>query len=160
MELPNIPVPLKEFIPHLAEQSRQGILIENTLGPYKAYESRLREIFAQEPANKALSDPHVNTVPVFTGYEHHLKAKSRQLDKENSEESEKYILPLDSSFYNDDGSPATVRSLDEFKNNFKLFSESSLVDMDWSNVVAAGSSVTTCLLPVPEEHASSKRAQR
>jgi hypothetical protein len=36
----------------------------------------------------------------------------------------------------------------EFKNNFNLFSESSLVDLDWSNVVAAGSSVVTSLLPV------------
>ena len=160
MELPNIPAPLKEFIPHLAEQSRQGILAENALGPYKTYESRLRKVFAQEPTNEVLSNPHVNTVPVFAGYEHQLEAKPRQLDEETPEESGKYLLPLDSSFYNEDGSPAIVRSLDEFKNNFRLFSESSLVDMDWSNVIVAGSSVTTCLLPVPEDHGSSKRAQR
>lgn len=160
MELPNLPVPLSGFIPHLGEQSRSGILEENALEPFKVYESRLREVFAQEPTNDAISDPHVNTVPVFAGHERHLKAKARHLDNESPTESEKYILPLHSSFYNEDGSPATVRSLKEFKNNFRLFSESSLVDMDWSNVVAAGSSVTTCLLPLPEEHGSSKKAQR
>ncbi|KAK2765211.1 hypothetical protein FQN54_008910 [Arachnomyces sp. PD_36] len=160
MELPNIPVPLDGFIPHLGEQSRKGILLENALEPFKAYESRLREVFAQEPTNEVISDPHINTVPVFAGHEQHLKTKARQLDQETPEESEKYMLPLDPSFYNEDGSPATVRSLDEFKNNFRLFSESSLVDLDWSNVVAAGSSVTTCLLPVPAEHGASKKAQR
>lgn len=160
MELPNLPVPLDEFIPHLSRQSRRGILLEDALEPFKAYESRLREVFAQEPTNYVISDPHVSTVPVFAGYEHHLNAKSRQLGQETPAESEKYILPLDPKLYNEDGAPATVRSLKEFKNNFRLFSESSLVDMDWSNVVAAGSSVTTCLLPVPEEHGSSKKAQR
>jgi ankyrin repeat protein len=58
------------------------------------------------------------------------------------------------------GSLATVQSLKEFKRNFNVFSESSLVDMDWSNVVAAGSSVVNCLLPVPKEFDVSKRTLR
>ena len=58
------------------------------------------------------------------------------------------------------GSPAIVQSLKDFQQNFALFCESSLVDLDWSNVVAAGSSVVTCMLPVPEQHRSSKRALR
>lgn len=59
-----------------------------------------------------------------------------------------------------DGSPAVVGSFKEFQQNFNLFSESSLADLDWSNVVAAGSAVTTALLPVPERWAGSKRSRR
>ena len=58
------------------------------------------------------------------------------------------------------GSPAVVNSLKEFRHNLGVFCESSLSDMDWSNVVAAGSSVVNCLLPVPDEYSSSKRALR
>lgn len=41
-----------------------------------------------------------------------------------------------------------------------LFSESSLVDLDWSNVIVAGSGVVTALLPVPAPHNESKRSLR
>jgi hypothetical protein len=59
-----------------------------------------------------------------------------------------------------DRSPAIVSSFKDFQQNFNLFSESSLTDLDWSNVVAAGSAVTTALLPVPEKWAGSKRSLR
>ena len=58
------------------------------------------------------------------------------------------------------GAPAIVASFKTFQHNFNLFSESSLADVDWNNVVAAGSSVTTALLPVPEKWAGSKRSLR
>ena len=54
------------------------------------------------------------------------------------------------------GAPAVVDSLEEFQMNINLFSELSLVDLDWSNVVAAGSSVVTALLPVPEKYNGSR----
>ncbi len=47
-----------------------------------------------------------------------------------------------------------------FKKDFPLFSESSLVDLDWSNVVAAGSSVVTPFLPAPDKFSTSKKAPR
>jgi hypothetical protein len=53
-----------------------------------------------------------------------------------------------------------VQDVKEFQKNFALFSESSLVDLDWSNVVAAGSAVVTCLLPVPAKHNKSKKTLR
>jgi len=56
--------------------------------------------------------------------------------------------------------PAVVSSFQEFQQNFNLFSESALADLDWSNVVAAGSAVTTALLPVPEKWRGSKRSLR
>ncbi|KAL2890087.1 hypothetical protein HOO65_020629 [Ceratocystis lukuohia] len=46
---------------------------------------------------------------------------------------------------------ATVANLDEFRKSFAVFSEQSLANMDQSNVVAVGSSVVNCLLPVPPE---------
>lgn len=69
-------------------------------------------------------------------------------------------MPLAPSERKANGAPAVVCSFNEFKKNFDLFSESTLVDMDWSNVVAAGSSVVTALLPVPEKCGGSKRALR
>lgn len=160
MDLPKLPVPLAEFVPFLGKQKRDDVLNENALGPYKAYESRLREIFAQEPDSKAIADPHVNVVPVYTGYEDHLRVKARDLEAETPEESQKYMLPLSSAFRRADGTHAVAPTLTEFKDNFRLFSESSLVDLDWSNVVAAGSAVTTSLLPLSEQHSASRKAQR
>jgi ankyrin repeat protein len=58
------------------------------------------------------------------------------------------------------GAPAFVSSFRDFQQNFNLFSESSLTDLDWNNVVAAGSAVATALLPVPEKWAASKRSLR
>ncbi|KAI2134268.1 hypothetical protein LOY86_006541 [Ophidiomyces ophidiicola] len=160
MELPRLAVPLGEFVPHLGGQNRRNILDGDCLAPYKAYESKLREVFAQDPGNEALLDPHVNVVPIYAGDQEHLKVKARNLEQESTEESEKYLLPLTSTFRREEGSFAVVPSLNEFKDNFRLFSESSLVDLDWSNVVVAGSAVTTCLLPLSEEHKSSRKAQR
>lgn len=48
------------------------------------------------------------------------------------------MLPLDAAERRKNGSPAIVQDVNEFQKNFALFSESSLVDLDWSNVVAAG----------------------
>ncbi|KAL5358884.1 ankyrin repeat-containing domain protein [Aspergillus floccosus] len=69
-------------------------------------------------------------------------------------------MPLKAEDRRPNGSLAVVPRLEEFKNNFAIFSEASLSDMDWSNVIVAGSAVVTCLLPVPDEHKGSKRALR
>jgi hypothetical protein len=69
-------------------------------------------------------------------------------------------MPLKSKDRKKTGAPAVVASFKDFQQNFNLFSESALTDLDWSNVVAAGSAVTTALLPVPEKWAESKRSMR
>lgn len=69
-------------------------------------------------------------------------------------------MPLNDVDRKPSGSPAVVSSFKDFQKNFNLFSESSLADLDWNNVVAAGSAVTTALLPVPEKWAGSKRSLR
>ncbi|KAA8568563.1 hypothetical protein EYC84_007581 [Monilinia fructicola] len=116
IELPSLPAPVKEFIPYLSQNSTKHI--STIVGPYKAYESELRKVYAQQPDHEAVKDGAVNLVPIFSGHESDLKT------------------------------------------NFNLFSESSLADLDWNNVVAAGSAVTTSLIPLPEKWAGSKRAMR
>ena len=156
LELPMVPVEHADFISYLGQHPETPV--PKLLDPFKSYEGKLREIFAQQPKHEALRNPHVNTVPIFTGHQDLLKARARSLDDQS--ENEKYIMPLEGGARKPQGAPAVVGSLKEFQKNFDLFSESSLVDLDWSNVVAAGSSVVTALLPVPEKYNGSKRAQR
>ncbi|PGH04470.1 hypothetical protein GX51_03461 [Blastomyces parvus] len=151
MELPSIPVPLNDFIPYLNKHSRHEILTGEAMAPFKAYESKLREIFAQEPNHKAIVNPQVNVLPLYVQSTADVKVKARDLAKESPADAEKYILPLAAEARKKDSTPAIVPTFDQFLENFRIFSESSLVDIDWSNVVVSGSAVTTCLLPVPDK---------
>ncbi|PGH19662.1 hypothetical protein AJ80_03817 [Polytolypa hystricis UAMH7299] len=160
MDLPELPTKLSNFIPYLDSQANSGVPVSQALEPFKYYEAKLRQIFAQEPGHPASQDNHVNLLPLFAGHEGQLNIRARQLNRESQAEKEKYILSLNDQHRKPNGSPATVQTLKQFENNFKLFSESSLADLDWTNVVAAGSSVITPLLPIPEEHNRTKRAQR
>ncbi|KAL5114283.1 hypothetical protein ACEQ8H_007852 [Pleosporales sp. CAS-2024a] len=154
--LPSLPAKHADWIQHVA--SHADTPLQELIAPYKEHDSKLREVFAQQPDHPAISEP--NVVPVFAGHEHELKIRPRSLDKESEAERECYLMPLKKAERKPAGTPAVVQSLKEFQTNFQLFSESSLVDMDWSNVVVAGSAVVTSLLPVPEEHGASKRALR
>ncbi|MCJ1478366.1 hypothetical protein MMC13_007046 [Lambiella insularis] len=145
--LPDLPSPHETFIPYLAAHPKTPII--DLVQPYKEYESKLREGFAQHREHPQLQDPYVNVVPVFAGHETDLRIRARSLDDDAG--NQKYIFPLSSKDRKDTEAPA---------HNFNLFSESSLVDLDWDNVVAAGSSVVTSLLPVPMKYNTSKRALR
>jgi hypothetical protein len=158
LELPSIPAPVKEFIPYLSQNPDKSI--SSLVEPFKAYESELRKFYAQQPDHEAVKDGAVNLVPLFAGHETELKLRARDLASETQEQKEKYIMPLRDSDRRPNGSPAIVGSLKDFQTNFNLFSESSLADLDWNNVVAAGSAVTTSLLPLPEKWSGSKRAMR
>ena len=146
MSLPALPVPLHDFIPYIAKYEPK-----KALEPFKVYESKLREVFAQKPDDAIAADPRANILPLFDGHEENLKIRARDMS-ESILEKDKYLLTLPNEERKPDGSPAIVGSMKEFKNNFNLFSESSLVDLNWSNVVAAGSSVVTSLLPVQAPH--------
>lgn len=156
--LPPIPVPIKDFIPHFAQN--RDIPVSEILEPFKAYESELRKYYAQKPDDPLLKDGLTNMVPVFNGNESELKIRARKLDQESEEEKGRFVMPLLDAERRSEGAPAVVTSLKEFQKNFNIFSESSLAELDWNNVVAAGSSVTTALLPVPEKWNGSKRAMR
>lgn len=154
--LPALPVDHADWISHVAKHPDSPM--HELLGPYKEYDARLREVFAQQASHPAIEKP--NVVPLFTGNEQDVKIRSRDLANESEEERERYLMSLNKADRKPSGAPAIVQSLKEFQTNFQLFSESALVDMDWSNVVVAGSAVVTSLLPVPEKHNTSKRALR
>lgn len=156
--LPDVPVKHADFISYVESQPKTPLL--ELLEPYKQYDAKLREVFAQEPDHPALADQHLNIVPVFNGHSSSVRVRARDLEAETEEEKEQYIMPLNPDERKPNGSPAIVEDIKDFQQNFALFCESSLVDLDWNNVVAAGSSVVTCLLPVPDERKKSKRALR
>jgi len=154
--LPKVPVPHKDFISYL--QGRQDEPVQHIIAPYNEYEAKLREGFAQHRDHQALEDPKVNAISIFERDNELLRISSRRVDGQAL--NEKYVMPLQFKDRKLDGAPATVESLQDFKKNFNLFSESSLADLDWTNVVAAGSSVVTALLPVPDKYNTSKKSLR
>ncbi|KAL9611524.1 MAG: hypothetical protein Q9167_003849, partial [Letrouitia subvulpina] len=156
IEFPKTPVPHQEFIPYI--NKTQGKTVPELVKPFNQYEAKLRECFAQFPDHQVLNDPCVNAVPIFRDESEVLRIQPRKVDDETL--AQDYIMPLEAKRRKPEGAPATVGSMKDFKTNFNLFSESSLVDLDWTNVVAAGSSVVTPLLPVPDEYRQSKKAQR
>ncbi|EMC98915.1 hypothetical protein BAUCODRAFT_65248 [Baudoinia panamericana UAMH 10762] len=156
VKLPTLPAAHDRFLEYLATYPQKPLL--EVLEPYKQYDAELRKIFAQHPEHPA--NHHPNVVPVFAGHEVSVKIKARDLAAESPQDKDSYIMPLSDDARKADGSPAIVQSLQEFRTNFAVFSESSLADLDWSNVVVAGSAVVTSLLSVPKEYAESKRALR
>lgn len=156
INMPSLPLPPQRFIEHVAANPSTPII--ELLHPFKQHEDELRKVFAQEPDHSATKQLHV--VPVFAGHEQHVKIRARNLESESDALKEKYIMPLKPSERKPNGAPAIAASLQDFRTNFNLFTESSLADLDWKNVVVAGSAVVTSLLSVPEQHAHSKRSLR
>ncbi|RYP54832.1 hypothetical protein DL768_000396 [Monosporascus sp. mg162] len=156
--LPKLPVAHHELVQHIAKNPETPMA--ELMEPYRKFEAQLREVYAQDRSNPILDDPYINVLPLFTTDAPEIKTRARDLDKETQEEKGKYIMALPSDKRRANGSPAVVSTLKEFRHNFSVFSESSLSDMDWSNVVAAGSSVVNTLLPVPDKYRRSKRALR
>ncbi|KIW62826.1 hypothetical protein PV04_10956 [Phialophora macrospora] len=156
IELPPLPVPITDFVGYVNKHPKVPAGVAEAVEPFKAFENKLREVYAQHPDHPAAVEKHL--VPIFDN--DILTVRARDLAKESPAEKDKYLLPLSNDNRRKNGAPATVQSLKEFKTNFNLFSESSLVDLDWSNVVCAGSAVVTSLLPVDAPHNESKRALR
>ncbi|KAL8731242.1 MAG: hypothetical protein Q9181_004356 [Wetmoreana brouardii] len=154
--LPKVPVSHREFLPYI--NGKTGSQVAKAVAPFNSYEAKLREGFAQHRDHPSLQNPHVNAVPVFNPGEDVPRICKRDVDDDTHQE--KYIIPLSSKNRKPAGAPATVESMQDFIKNFSLFSESSLADLDWSNVVAAGSAVVTPLLPVPAKYNTSKKALR
>ncbi|KAL8780967.1 MAG: hypothetical protein Q9213_006218 [Squamulea squamosa] len=155
-ELPKVPTAHSQFISYI--NGKDGGQVFEAVKPYNEYEARLREGFAQHRDHQSLQDPNVNAVPIFSQDNDTLRICKRDIDEATHQKD--HIIPLSPKNRKPAGSPATVTSLQDFKKNFNLFSESSLADLDWSNVVAAGSSVVTPLLPVPDKYNTSKKALR
>ncbi|KAI0199190.1 ankyrin repeat protein [Astrocystis sublimbata] len=156
--LPKLTAAHDELVNHIAEHP--DVSMTELMGPYREYEAKLREMYAQERDNPILDDPYLNVLPLFTKNTPAIQTRARNLGRETQEQKDRYIMTLPDDKRRSNGSPAVVESLKDFRYNFGVFSESSLSDMNWDNVLAAGSSVVNCLLPVPSEYMKSKRALR
>ncbi|KAK7424963.1 hypothetical protein QQX98_000241 [Neonectria punicea] len=157
-DLPQLPAPHAELARYISENPDKSMI--DLLQPYRSYEAILRSVYAQDRQNPILEDPHLNVLPLFTEDTRLITTRARNLEAESDEEKSRYIMALPEDKRRPHGSPATVANLAEYQHNFNVFSESSLVDMDWNNVVAAGSSVVNCLLPVPKLFNTTKRKLR
>jgi hypothetical protein len=103
--LPTLPAKHDELIPYLAKHSTTSMI--ELLEPYKTYDAKVRELFAQDPQNLSLSDPFVNVVPVFrNGHASNLKIRARNLKSESREEQDRYIMPLKDEDRKPHNSPA------------------------------------------------------
>lgn len=158
LDLPQLPVPHEELVEYIAKHPDTPMI--DLLKPYRQYEAQLRQAYAQHPDNEALENERLNVLPLFTADTPDIRVRARDLAVEPQNEKDRYIMTLPEGQRRPNGSPAVVQSLKEFQNNFNVFSESSLVDLDWDNVVASGSSVVNCVLPVPQEYNTSKRKLR
>ena len=156
--LPKLPVPLETLPRYISKNGDKPV--NELLQPYREYESHLRGVFAQDRQSPAANDRYVNVLPLFTGDTSLITTRARDLAAESDEEKSKYIMSLPQNKRRASGTPATVGNIGEFQKNFGVFSESSLFELDWSNIVAAGSSVVNCLLPVPDEFKVNKRKLR
>ncbi|RHZ44625.1 uncharacterized protein CDV56_101154 [Aspergillus thermomutatus] len=157
--LPPVPARHADFVPYI--QSRPNKPISDLMGPYNDYDAMMRRTFAQLPGHPATKDNFMNIVPLFDASGSvNLKVRARDLSAESQEIKSKYMMVLKDEDRRPDGSPAVVASLKEFQTNFSIFCEGSLSNLDWNNVVAAGSAVATSLLPIPEKYAHSKRGLR
>lgn len=127
--LQTLPVPVASLVKHIAQHPETPMT--ELLEPYRKYEAQLRQTFAQDSGNELLKDPLVNVLPLFTEDTSTIKVRARQLDLEPKEEKSRYIMPLPKEMRRPNGSPAVVQSLKEFQRNFNVFSESSLIELDW-----------------------------
>ncbi|GMF81569.1 unnamed protein product [Aspergillus oryzae] len=159
LSLPSLPAKHEDFISWI--NKNQATPIAQLIKPYNEHEAVVRKLFAQEPSHPALRDNHLNIVPLYdTSGKTIVPSRPRDPSSESPDLQEKYVMPLKAESRRAYGDPAVVSSLEDFRNNFNIFSEGSLSDMDWNNVVVAGSAVVTCLMPVPEQYRGSKRALR
>lgn len=157
--LPPIPVKHENFVQYI--QAHTETPLTDLVKPYNQYDVVARKIFAQEASHPMVKNNVANIAPLYnaTGSTD-IRTRARDLASESPEQKEKYILTVPDNKRRSTGSAAVVPTLAEFQNNFALFTEAALSDLDWSNVVAAGSAVVTSLLPVPEKYRNSKRGLR
>ncbi|KAL2862382.1 ankyrin repeat protein [Aspergillus lucknowensis] len=157
--LPTVPAKHSDFLEYVKAHPEKSIV--ELVRPYHDYDAVARKIFAQEPDHPAITNNHLNLVPLFDANGlADVRIRARDLASESEDVKSKYLMPLKDEQRRANGAPAVVSTLGEFRTHFGIFSESSLSDLDWNNVVAAGSAVATCILPVPDEYSDSKRGLR
>ncbi|KAF3921066.1 hypothetical protein AA313_de0204793 [Arthrobotrys entomopaga] len=154
--LPPLPTEPSSFLSYIGQNEDKPL--RELVKPYLEYESNLRRIFAQEPTNEAIADNLVGLVPLYDGHDDNIKIQSRNLEAESEEVQGCYIMALEKE-RKESGVRAVVDQ-ETFLRNFDAFTEGTLKDLNWSHIVAAGSSVMTPLLPVPEKAAETDASLR
>lgn len=128
------------------------------LQPALDAERQLRVVFAAESIPTDIT-PYIGLINVFTIPPNARRAHPRPLNTvEIGYEfdnrvayvfPEQYLLPLHPFLRRPQGTPALVGSLQQFHNNWKIFTHNALSTItDWNNVVAAGGLVLACLSPL------------
>ncbi|KAL4871430.1 hypothetical protein BDV12DRAFT_28672 [Aspergillus spectabilis] len=157
--LPPVPAKHSDFIQYVTAESTKPI--RDLVKPYNDYDAVVRRIYAQEPHHAAITENLLNVVPLFDANgSADIRIRARDIASEFNDVKSKYLMPLKDEHRKPTGTPAVVSNIKQFQTHFNIFSESSLSDLDWNNVVAAGSAVATSLLPVPEKYSDSKRGLR
>lgn len=134
--------------------------LHQVLQPSVDDESQLRTLWATDKTNERLKDPYVGLVDVFNASPQ-LRNTHARVVADDEDRFARFIMPIPDNLRREQGEPATVADIDEFKKNWAIFSEGSLSQLlDWSNVVAAGGSVLACLTPLDKQDQVSKRATR
>lgn len=136
--------------------------VDDVLKPCIKVETVLRNLWAKDRGNDALQNHYVGLVDVLgPDVPSDIRVTRRRHVKDEADLSAKHIFPLSDTTRRQDGEPSMVLNLEEFKNNWAIFSENSLSQLsDWNNVVVAGGSVLACLLPMDKEHKKTKRTLR
>jgi len=137
-----------------------SVSLDAALQPSLDEEAELRTLFATDRQNARLSNPYVGLVDVFAAPDA-IRVTRARVVQGKEDLSSQYVMPLSNENRRQEGAPCLVADLEEFKKNWAIFTEGSLLQLlDWNNVIAAGGSVLASLSPLDEEHKKSKRAIR
>lgn len=137
-----------------------SISLDAALQPSLNEEAEHRKLFATDRHNTRIANPYVGLVDVFAAPEVIRTTRARVVARKE-DLSAKYVMPIVDNNRRQEGSPSMVADLEEFKKNWAIFTEGSLVQLiDWSNVVAAGGSVLACLTPLSEAQKATRRTIR
>lgn len=157
---------LLDFLARFAPASNGEL--DGILEDAKSFELELRGLFANQPEHATLRNPLTGLLSLFDipDYRHVLRARPRLIQQSLPEEegeralSEHFIFPLPETKRYSEGQPITVESFDVFLRCWNVFSEETLSQINWDNVVVAGGSILACVSPIPVESMSSKVALR
>ncbi|KAF7971547.1 hypothetical protein HWV62_20866 [Athelia sp. TMB] len=138
--------------------SNPSLSLDAVLERSALVEGRIRSLFATDRANDRLCDPYVGLVDVFHGPRIMRTIRARKVEN-NANFSTHHIMPLDQPNRRKDGDLSMVAATEDFQRNWTLFTE-GMLELNWSNVIAAGGSVLSCLSPLPERMVPSEDAIR
>jgi len=131
----------------------------------KDLENDDRRLFARKRDSwevPELDDPHKGLIKVFDDEEDGGRSRFTQRKLFEEERSIPRLFQRseeEQTIFEEQ--PITVPTLKDFREQFlQIFAVHGLQFLDWSNVVAAGGSVSACMLPIPEAYDSSAIERR